>query len=116
MYLRVDGGAESELSYDARCWLVEGQVGLVRRHRGELRFKPDLPPTAARPTQRGGMDAEQAVKGAIARRAKPGALPGYVRLVLTLELRQTFAEQLSARAIREGKSLEAVMIDLLEGG
>jgi len=36
--------------------------------------------------------------------------------VLDLELRQALAERLSARAIREGKNLEAVVIDLLEGG
>jgi len=39
-----------------------------------------------------------------------------VRLVLTLELRQALAEQLSARAIRSGKNLEAVVIDMLEAG
>jgi hypothetical protein len=36
--------------------------------------------------------------------------------VLSLELRQALAEQLSARAIREGKNLEGVVIDLLEAG
>jgi len=36
--------------------------------------------------------------------------------VLDLELRQALAERLNARAIREGKNLEAVVIDLLEGG
>ena len=39
-----------------------------------------------------------------------------MRLILTLELRQALAEQLSARAITEGKNLEAVVIDLLEKG
>jgi len=34
--------------------------------------------------------------------------------VLSLELRRALAEHLSARAIREGKNLEGVMIDLLE--
>jgi hypothetical protein len=34
--------------------------------------------------------------------------------VLTLELRRALAEQLSARAIRAGKNLEAIMIDILE--
>jgi len=39
-----------------------------------------------------------------------------VRLVLTLELRLALAEKLSGTAIREGKNLEAVVIDLLEVG
>jgi len=60
------------------------------------------------PKARRGVEPEQAAKIAIARRAKPGAPPGYVRLVLSLELRRALAEQLSARAIREGKNLEGV--------
>jgi hypothetical protein len=39
-----------------------------------------------------------------------------VRLVLTLEIRQALAEQLSAKAIRSGKNLEAIVIDMLEAG
>jgi len=60
------------------------------------------------------MDPEQAAKLAIGRRAKPGALPDHARLVLTLELRHALAEQLSAQAIRSGKNLEAIVIDILE--
>jgi hypothetical protein len=75
--------------------------------------QPELPVTAAT-RARGGVDPEQAAKVAIARRARPGAPPGYVRLVLSLELRRALAEQLSARAIREGKNLEGVVIDALE--
>ena len=79
--------------------------------------QPELPSAAAPRGPRGlGTDPEQAAKLAIARRAKPGAPPGQVRLVLTLELRQALAEQLSARAIRSGKNLEAVVIDMLEAG
>jgi len=63
-----------------------------------------------------GVDPEQAAKIAIARRAKPGAPPGHVRLMLTLELRLALAEQLSAEAIRSGKNLEAIVIDMLEAG
>jgi hypothetical protein len=77
--------------------------------------QPELP--LAPPTRRTGfVEPEQAAKVAIARRAKPGAPPGYVRLVLSLELRRALAEQLSAQAIRQGKNLEGIMIDLLEAG
>ena len=75
--------------------------------------QPELP--LAPPKRRAAsVEPEQAAKIAIARRAKPGAPPVYVRLVLSLELRRALAEHLSARAIREGKNLEGVMIDLLE--
>jgi hypothetical protein len=40
----------------------------------------------------------------------------YVRLVLTLELRRALAERLSEQAIRSGKNLEAVVIEMLEAG
>jgi len=39
-----------------------------------------------------------------------------VRLVLSLELRTALAELLSEKAIRSGKNLEAVVIDMLEAG
>jgi len=68
------------------------------------------------PKARRGVEPEQAARIAIARRAKPAVLPDHVRLVLTLELRRALAEQLSVRAIREGKNLEGVVIDLLEAG
>jgi hypothetical protein len=62
------------------------------------------------------LEPEEAAKRAIAHRAKPGAPQGYVRLVLTLDLRRALAEHLSATAIRSGRNLEAVVIDMLEGG
>jgi len=50
----------------------------------------------------------------IARHAKPGHPGGHVRLALTLELPRAAAEQLSARATRSGKNLEALVIDMLQ--
>lgn len=82
---------------------------------GKAADQPELPLAAPKARTRG-VDPEQAAKVAIARRAKLGAPPGHVRLVLSLELRRALAEQLSARAIREGKNLEGVVIDLLEAG
>ena len=55
---------------------------------------------------------EQAAKAAIARRAKPSALPDHVKLVLTLDLRRTLAKRSSAKAIREGKNLDGVVIEI----
>jgi len=68
------------------------------------------------PNRRPGVDPEQAAKVAIARRAKPSAVPDHVKLVLTLELRRALAEQLSAKAIREGKDLEAIVLEFLAEG
>jgi hypothetical protein len=41
-------------------------------------------------------------------------VPGHVKLTFTLDMRCEVAERLSARAIREGKNLEAVVIAMLE--
>jgi len=57
---------------------------------------------------------EQAAKTYIARRAKPSVVPGHVKLTFTLDMPRELAERLSARAIREGVNLEAVIINLLE--
>lgn len=62
------------------------------------------------------LEPEEAAKRAIAHRAKTGAPPGHVRLVLTLDLRRALAEHLSATAIRSGRNLEAVVINMLEAG
>lgn len=97
-----------------------GAVGKPKRARSDRSGsqQPELPLTAA-PKSRGGggiLDPEHAAKRATARRAKPGAPQDHVRLVLTLELRTSLAERLSEQAIRSGKNLEAVVIDLLEAG
>jgi len=70
----------------------------------------------APPKNRAGVEAEQAAKVAIARRTKPSALPDHVKLVLTLDLRRALAERLSAKAIREGRNLEGIVIEILEAG
>ena len=59
---------------------------------------------------------EQIAKVAIARRAKPSAVPGNVKLTLTFDLPRELAERLGARGIREGTSLEAVIIAQLKQG
>ena len=57
---------------------------------------------------------EIAARVAVSRRAKPSSLPGYVRLLLTLELRRELAEKLSERAIRKERNIEAIVIALIE--
>ena len=77
--------------------------------------QPELPLARVPKVPRGlGLDPEQAAKLAIARRAKPSPLPGYVRLVLTLELRRELAEKLSQQAIRSERNIEAIVISLIE--
>jgi hypothetical protein len=68
------------------------------------------PPKAARAT----MDAQQAARLAIARRAQRTGTSDKVRLTLTIFLTQDKAEHLSARAIREQKNLKAVVAEILE--
>ena len=58
---------------------------------------------------------EQIAKGAIARRAKPSAVPGNVKLTMTFDIPRRIAEQFAARAVREGRNLEAVIEDLMRG-
>jgi hypothetical protein len=84
----------------------------ARSHRNS--DQPDLSRTVS-PRRRMSLPVpEEAAKLAIARRAKPSSVPDHVRLVLTLELRRALAEQLSARAIREERNIEAIIIALLE--
>ena len=83
------------------------------------RSKPEGPeqlPLVAPAKTRVGVEPEQAAKVAIARRAKPSVLPDHVKLTLTLDLRRALAERLSAQAIREGKNLDGVVIEILEAG
>ena len=60
------------------------------------------------------LEPELAARLAIDRRAKPSAIPGYVRLLLTLELRRELAEKLSQQAIRSERNIEAIIIGLIE--
>lgn len=79
-------------------------------------YAPEQLPLEAAPKAnlRAGGSPEQAAKAAVSRRAKPSAVPGHVKLTLTLDLKRGLAERLSARAIREGKNLEAVVLEILE--
>ena len=77
--------------------------------------QPELP-LAATPRKRLStvLDPAAAARLAVARRAKPSAVPDHVRLVLTLELRRELAEKLSLRAIKSERNIEAIVIALIE--
>ena len=77
--------------------------------------QPELP-LAATPRKRLStvLDPAAAARLAVARRAKPSAVPDHVRLVLTLELRRELAEKLSLRAIKSERNIEAIILALIE--
>ena len=57
---------------------------------------------------------EIAARVAVSRRAKRSSIPGYVRLLLTLELPRELAEGLSLKAIKSERNIEAIVIALIE--
>jgi len=88
-------------------------VGRRRRPYGSGTGQPEL--ALAAPKQRPRvLEPEVAARVAISRRAKPSAIPGYVKLLLTLELRRELAEKLRQQAIRSERNIEAIVISLIE--
>ena len=73
-------------------------------------------PAPSPPARRAVQTPEQIAKVAIVRRAKPSAVPGNVKLTLTFDIPRELAERLSARGVREGTSLEAVILAHLKQG
>src|SRR5215831_21175757 len=70
-----------------------------------LNFRP---PPSSTPSSRVSRDPNQLAKRAVARRGKPSAKPGNVKLTLTLDLPRSLAETLTTQAISEEKSLEGL--------
>ena len=64
--------------------------------------------TRARPT------AEEIARAAVAKRPSPLGQPDKVELPLRLVLSRTAFERLTARAIRQGRKVEALIEELLE--
>jgi len=88
-------------------------VGRRRRPYGSGTGQPELP--LAAPKQRPRLlEPEVAARIAVSRRAKPSAIPGYVKLLLTLEFRRELAEKLSLRAIKSKRNIEAIILALIE--
>ena len=79
-------------------WLLAKRAGLPPRHE-----------SAAAPTP------EQLAKAVVAKRPIPVGQPAKVELVVNLVVSRAAAERLTARAIREGRKLEALMGEILEG-
>jgi len=67
----------------------------------------------ASPPRPTGASPEQEAKVALARRAKMSAIPGHLKLIFSLDLPREVAERLVARAIREGRNLDALVAELL---
>jgi len=88
-------------------------VGRRRRPDRSGTEQPELP-LAAQKKRPHVLEPEVAARLAIARRAKPSPIPGYVRLLLTLELRRELAEKLSLRAITSERNIEAIILALIE--
>ena len=76
--------------------------------------QPDLPLTAPPKRRLDSVAPETAARVAVSCRAKPSPIPGYVRLLLTLELRRELAEKLSLKAIESERNIEAIVIALIE--
>ena len=72
---------------------------------------PDrIPPKKIPPTP------EQIARAAVAKRPAVLGRPDRVEVTLRFTLSRAAMERLTARAIREGRSVEAVIADLLERG
>ncbi len=79
--------------------------------------KPSQRPAAspARKPSRAPAEPERAAKAAIAHEARSiPSSPDKVKLTLSVSLSREQAERLTARAIREGRNLEALVAQLLE--
>jgi hypothetical protein len=70
--------------------------------------QPELP----LPTKKSARSPEETTRAAVARR--PTTPSGRVSYTLTLALPRDLAERLTARAIREGKNIEAIVTEILE--
>jgi hypothetical protein len=90
-----------------------------RRPRRDTEEDPEqlpLPSSPSTPKARTRIPPEVAAREYIKRRAKASVVPGHVKLTFTFDMPRELAERLGASAIREGKNLEAVVIEILGDG
>ena len=85
----------------------------TRERKGPEQLPLQSVPSASKARRRIIPAAEQAAKAYIASRAKPSVVPGHVKLTFTLDIPRAVAEQLSAKAIRKGVHLDAVVVEIL---
>ena len=86
---------------------------MSRRRPREASEQLPLPSPSTKLTRAAFQTPEQVAKGSIARRGKPSAGPGNVKLTMTFDIPRLLAEQLAARAVREGVNLETVIERLM---
>ncbi len=71
-----------------------------------------LPLTAGKPSRE---TPEQLARRLVSRRPSPPGLPHRVELTLKISLPRVLVERLTARAIREGRSIEQLLTEIIEG-
>ncbi len=83
-----------------------------RRRPAEDPAQAPLPLTAGKPSRE---TPEQLAKRLVSRRPSPPGLPDRVELTLKISLPRALVERFTARAIREGRSIEQLLTEILEG-
>jgi hypothetical protein len=81
---------------------------VAKRQPSHASDQPELPLQ----TKKAGGSPEETARKAVAKR--PTTPSGRVSYTLTLALRRDVAERLTARAIREGRNIEAIVTEILE--
>jgi hypothetical protein len=80
------------------------------------RPKPSALPPERIPPKKIPPTPEQLAKAAVAKRPKVLGRPDRVEVALRFTLSREAMEQITARAIREGRSVESLVAELLERG
>jgi hypothetical protein len=96
-------------------------IELVRKGRtpeevGRPMPKPSpFPPEPRKGPQKAALTPEQIARKVTDKRPSPVGQPTKVELTIKIVLPRELAERLTARAIREGRNIEAVIQEILEG-
>ncbi len=83
-----------------------------RRRPADDPAQAPLPVTTAKP---GRETPEELAKRLVSRRPSPPGIPNRVELTLKISLPRDLVERLTARAIREGRSIEQLVMEMIEG-
>ncbi len=82
-----------------------------RRRPAEDPAQAPLPLAAGKPSRE---TPEQLAKRLVSRRPSPPGIPHRVELALKISLPRVLVERLTARAIREGRSIEQLVMEIIE--